>query len=56
MGFETVVFSSTDSKKEEALGFGAKEFYATKGLTEFKGIQPLDALLITTSVLPDLTL
>ncbi|OAL19713.1 hypothetical protein AYO22_09519 [Fonsecaea multimorphosa] len=56
MGMEAVVFSGTESKKEEAFQFGAKEFYATKGVTKFEGIEPVDGLLITTSVLPDLSL
>lgn len=54
MGMDAVVFSGTESKKEEAFRFGASEFYATKGVTKFEGIERLDCLLITTSVLPDL--
>ena len=34
MGCEVVTFSGTDSKKEESIKLGAKEFYATKGLKE----------------------
>ena len=56
MGFEAVVFSGTESKREEALQFGAKEFYATKGVEKFENIEPVDCLLITTSELPDLSL
>ncbi|KIW98370.1 uncharacterized protein Z519_00030 [Cladophialophora bantiana CBS 173.52] len=56
MGMEAVVFSGTESKKGEAFGFGAKEFYATKGVTKFEGIEPVDCILITASVLPDLSL
>lgn len=56
MGCEVVVFSGTDSKREEALGFGASEFYATKGVKEFKGIKKLNHLLVTTSQLPDFNL
>ncbi|KAK5229410.1 hypothetical protein LTR96_003022 [Exophiala xenobiotica] len=56
MGMEAVVFSGTESKKEEAFKLGAAEFYATKGVTKFEGIRPVDCLLITTSVLPDLSL
>lgn len=56
MGFEAVVFSGTEAKRDEAIAFGASEFYATKGVTKFEGITPVDALLITTSVLPDLSL
>jgi D-arabinose 1-dehydrogenase-like Zn-dependent alcohol dehydrogenase len=56
MGMEAVVFSGTESKKEEAFQFGASEFYATKDVTKFEGIEPVDCVLITTSVLPDLSL
>ena len=56
MGMEAVVFSGTESKRQEARQFGASEFYATKGVTKFEGIEPVDCLLITTSVLPDLSL
>ena len=52
MGCEVVVFSGTDSKKEEASRLGAKEFYATKGLKELK-LKPIDHLLVTTSAQPD---
>ncbi|KAJ6489508.1 putative NADP-dependent alcohol dehydrogenase C 2 [Mycena vitilis] len=52
MGAIVIVFSSTDSKREEALRLGASEFYATKDVTEFK-MDPLDHLIVTTSVLPD---
>ncbi|EXJ63220.1 hypothetical protein A1O7_03667 [Cladophialophora yegresii CBS 114405] len=56
MGMEAVVFSGTQSKKEEAFQLGASEFYATKGVTKLQGVQLVDGLLITTSVLPDLAL
>ncbi|KIW17229.1 hypothetical protein PV08_04420 [Exophiala spinifera] len=56
MGLDTVVFSGTESKKEEALKLGATEFYATKGVTKFEGVEPVDFFLVTTSVLPDLSL
>ncbi|KPI37733.1 NADP-dependent alcohol dehydrogenase C 2 [Cyphellophora attinorum] len=56
MGYEMVVFSGTESKKAEALNFGAAEFYATQGVSKFEGVKPIDHLLITTSVLPDLNL
>ena len=50
-GCDVVVFSGTESKREEALKLGAREFYCTKGITEFdKNIQPVDHLLVTTSV------
>jgi NADPH:quinone reductase-like Zn-dependent oxidoreductase len=53
MGCQVVAFSGTESKRAEAMGFGAVEFHATRGLTEFKGVKPLDQLLITTSEQPD---
>ena len=56
MGMEAVVFSGTESKKQEAFEFGASEFYATKGVNKFEGIEAVDCLLITTSVLPDLSM
>jgi D-arabinose 1-dehydrogenase-like Zn-dependent alcohol dehydrogenase len=56
LGYEIVVFSGTESKKEEAIGFGAAEFHATKGVNKFEGVQKLDHLIITTSFLPDLNL
>ena len=49
MGCEVVVFSGTDSKKEEATRLGAMEFYATKGLKELKVSKPVNHLLVTTS-------
>lgn len=52
MGCEVVVFSGTDSKKDEALRLGAKEFYATKGAKELKVAKTIDYLLITTSFQP----
>ncbi|EKG12051.1 Alcohol dehydrogenase superfamily zinc-containing [Macrophomina phaseolina MS6] len=48
-GCDTVVFSGTDSKKEEALKLGANEFYATKDQKELNIGAPLDALLVCTS-------
>jgi D-arabinose 1-dehydrogenase-like Zn-dependent alcohol dehydrogenase len=53
IGCEVVVFSGTESKREEAMKLGAKEFYATKGLTQFTGIKKIKHLLITTSEQPD---
>jgi D-arabinose 1-dehydrogenase-like Zn-dependent alcohol dehydrogenase len=52
IGASVVVFSSADSKREEAMRLGATEFYATKGVESFK-MAPLDHLLVTTSFLPD---
>ncbi|OCT54603.1 NADP-dependent alcohol dehydrogenase [Cladophialophora carrionii] len=56
MGMEAVVFRGTEAKREEAFQLGASDFYATKGVTEFQGVESVDCLLITASVLPDLTL
>ena len=53
MGCQVVVFSGTDSKKEEAKNLGASEFYATKGVKELNIGKPIDNLLVTTSSQPD---
>ncbi|KAJ5263220.1 hypothetical protein N7478_010825 [Penicillium angulare] len=53
MGCQVVVFSGTDSKKEEAFHLGASEFHATKGVKELKLEKPLDNLIVTTSQQPD---
>jgi len=53
MGCDVVVFSGSDSKKEEAMKLGAKEFIAMKGKSELDIGRRLDALLVTTSVNPD---
>ncbi|KAJ5166087.1 uncharacterized protein N7482_004868 [Penicillium canariense] len=53
MGCQVVVFSGTDSKKEEAMRLGATEFYATKGANELKLEKPIDNLIVTTSSQPD---
>jgi D-arabinose 1-dehydrogenase-like Zn-dependent alcohol dehydrogenase len=53
MGCDVVVFSSTESKKEEAMSLGASEFFATKDVKELKIGKPLDALFVTTSQQPD---
>ncbi|RJE27597.1 alcohol dehydrogenase [Aspergillus sclerotialis] len=53
MGCQVVVFSGTDSKKEEAKKLGASEFYATKGVKELNIGKPIDNLLVTTSSQPD---
>ncbi|KAJ7810299.1 putative NADP-dependent alcohol dehydrogenase C 2 [Mycena olivaceomarginata] len=52
MGASVVAFSSTDSKREEALRLGATEFYATNGVESFE-MAKLDHLMVTTSFLPD---
>lgn len=53
MGCQVVVFSGTDSKKDEAMRLGATEFYATAGAKELKINRPLDNLIVTTSAQPD---
>ena len=39
LGCKVVVFSSTDSKKEEAIKLGATEFVATKDVKRAQGVQ-----------------
>ena len=59
MGCEVVVFSGTDSKKEEAMKLGALEFHAmkdVKGPEDIQNIKPINRLLITTSAKPDYAL
>jgi len=53
MGCDVVVFSGSESKKDEAMKLGAKEFIAMKGKSEISVSRPVDALLVTTSVMPD---
>lgn len=56
MGCEVVAFSSTESKKEEAMKFGATEFVATEGLTKLEGVKPIKHLLLCGSAQPDYNL
>jgi len=53
MGCQVTVFSSTDSKKDEAMKLGADEFIATKGVSELKPAGKINFLLVTTSFQPD---
>ncbi|KAH7400293.1 chaperonin 10-like protein [Cadophora sp. MPI-SDFR-AT-0126] len=53
MGTEVVVFSSTESKKDEAFKMGATHFVATKGMTEMSVPRKVNHLLITASINPD---
>ncbi|KAK1236461.1 hypothetical protein PQX77_000297 [Marasmius sp. AFHP31] len=56
MGCDVVVFSGTESKREEAMQLGATEFYATKGVEDYSTLglkKPLNHLLLTTSVVPE---
>jgi len=56
-GCDVVVFSGSEDKREEAMKLGAKEFYATKGVSDFSslGIKPIERLFITTSAKLDLS-
>jgi len=56
IGCEVVAFSGSESKRKEAFGFGATEFYALNTLKDFSGIKKLNHLLITTSQQPDFKL
>ncbi|KAL3488388.1 chaperonin 10-like protein [Aspergillus germanicus] len=56
MGCRVVVFSGTDSKKDEAMKLGAHEFHATKGAKELTTDHKLNHLIVTTSALPDWSL
>jgi D-arabinose 1-dehydrogenase-like Zn-dependent alcohol dehydrogenase len=55
MGCQVVVLSSSESKKQEALSFGAQEFYATRDWEgkKPKGWRGLDHLLVCGSGKPD---
>ncbi|ORY11725.1 chaperonin 10-like protein [Clohesyomyces aquaticus] len=53
MGCDVVVFSGTESKKEEAMKLGATEFVAMKGKKELSIGRPINCLLVTTSAQPD---
>lgn len=55
MGCDVIVFSGTESKKDEAIKLGATEFVAMKGRTELNIGRKLDALLVTTSVQPGMS-
>jgi len=56
MGCEVVVFSGTDSKKEEATKLGATEFVIARGVSELKVDRGIDYLIVTTSQQPDWSL
>jgi len=52
-GCAVTVFSSTDSKKAEALSLGASEFIATKNVKELPVSGLIDHLLVTSSFQPN---
>jgi D-arabinose 1-dehydrogenase-like Zn-dependent alcohol dehydrogenase len=56
MGLEAVVFSSTESKKQDALDLGASEFHVTSGVGKFENVAKLDVLLLTSNAIPDLSM
>lgn len=51
-GCDVIAFSSTDSKREEALRLGAAEFVATKGKKKLAVSRKVDHLFVTTSAFP----
>jgi len=57
IGCDVVVFSGSEDKREEAMRLGAKEFYATKGVSDLTsfGMKPIERLVITTSAKLDLS-
>jgi len=55
MGMEVVVFSGTESKRQQAMELGASEFHVTTD-GKFDGVDKVHALLITTNVAPDMKL
>ena len=56
MGCEVIVFSGTESKREESRELGADEFFATKGLKKLEIGKKLNYLIVTTSQQPDWSL
>ena len=53
MGCDVVVFSGTNSKREQAMQLGAHEFVASKENPTFENVKPIRHLLVTTSFQPD---
>ncbi|KAL2060707.1 hypothetical protein VTL71DRAFT_9348 [Oculimacula yallundae] len=53
LGFDTVVFSTTRDKEDEARGFGAEEFYLLSELEKVE--KPVDVLIVTAGRYPDWT-
>ncbi|KAK4208511.1 NADP-dependent alcohol dehydrogenase C 2 [Rhypophila decipiens] len=54
MGMEVVVFSGTESKRQQALGLGASEFYVSGGPGSLDKVKEIEVLLVTASMLPDM--
>lgn len=55
MGCEMVVFSTTESKREEALKFGASEFHVLTDSSSVEGISKINQMLLCGSAQPDYT-
>jgi D-arabinose 1-dehydrogenase-like Zn-dependent alcohol dehydrogenase len=55
MGCNVVVFSSSDDKRGEVMQLGATEFITTGGKSGMSVRRLVDALLVTTAVLPEWT-
>jgi D-arabinose 1-dehydrogenase-like Zn-dependent alcohol dehydrogenase len=53
MGAQVVVFSTSENKREEAMKFGAAEFYVSSNLTSSKPEKGLDFLVVTGTKFPD---
>lgn len=53
MGCEIVVFSTTESKREQAIRLGASHFVTTQGKSALSTPRPINHLLITASRNPD---
>lgn len=54
MGLEVVVFSGTESKKQQAFELGASEFHIASGPGSLDKVEKIGALLITASFVPDI--
>ncbi|KAM7185998.1 NADP-dependent alcohol dehydrogenase C 2 [Rhypophila sp. PSN 637] len=54
MGMEVVVFSGTESKRQQALDLGASEFHVSGGPGSLDKVKEIDVLLVTASMLPDM--
>jgi D-arabinose 1-dehydrogenase-like Zn-dependent alcohol dehydrogenase len=53
LGAKVTVFSSSESKRDEALKFGASDFWLSKDVKEKKPDLQLNYLITTATVLPD---
>ncbi|KAF9074264.1 Zn-dependent alcohol dehydrogenase [Rhodocollybia butyracea] len=52
MGCDVVALSNTETKREDAMRLGAREFYVTGGVEDYTALnftKPLDSLIITSS-------